>query len=428
MRFWIVKSSVHVCVDLDNEKQVDRFYKRIKKQYDWLSILHGELEMLIVIHSDFSLETAANHAVIMSKEWQQDPDWGKWDNEIDFWDKIKCLDNFFEENFSYISPVKIFPETVIPDDSDDTDKFFEQIDYHNGVGFQGIISDVVQIATGIQANPSMQSTPLPNSGTPSSLGGHGQQPPFVPILNSKTPPPKKSKKTRKKRGSIYEHDVDVILNELVDSVLRRDDVSYVFRMNDDSDDKNKVDNTLSQADVLDITATAANFAKYLKENYDKFKNAEPKNIANALTNRSNAWKNKKKTLDRMYGEKPPGLKDVCGGRVNDNAGTDESHGARAGTRQPHTLSVDGYNIDEDNRMECEDAVEQYLRACQFKMLNGEITPEQYRLDCAKMTPKSVAMWIRENVPEYKDKNLEKLTNGVKYSDKFRNKGYFLDDE
>ena len=200
--------------------------------------------------------------------------------------------------------------------------------------------------------------------------------------------PAKTKRPRKKRQSIYEHDVEVCLNELVDAAIGQGE-----------DKKQLLENI-----------TAAKFAEYLKEHCAKFKNTDAKNIANALTNRSDAWKNRNTILARMYGKEPPPLSDVCDVWTDDDD-TDDAGGGRTGTGLANALPTHGYNIVESSRMECEEAVEECFR--------------KYLLDGKKPLLNDVAQWINENIPEFKNKDIERIKNGVKYSDAWRNREQFF---
>ena len=205
--------------------------------------------------------------------------------------------------------------------------------------------------------------------------------------------PVRTRKPRKKRESQYEHDVEVCLNELVDAVINQ------------VEDEQKQ----TQLKVEEITATAMNFAKYLKENCAKFKNAEPKNIANSLTNRSDAWKKRKSILAKLYGKEPPPPDNLWEGWAND--GDDDAHETNADARIPHSRIKKGYSRVERGRIKCEDEVEECF--------------QKYFLDGKKPSLREVALWINENVPAFKDKDIERIKNGVAYSNAWINRAHYF---
>jgi len=191
--FWIVQSDVHAKIDLDDDKQADRYYKQIekycdKKQYDCLSIIQNGAEVLVVICPDGSIDAINNDKVVVNKGWRQDHDWDQWNDGIDFWDKVKRLDNFFKKTYRYVTLIKIVPESAIPEDSDDSDEFFERSACCTRTDFRGRIGDLVRMAKGIQTNPSVRSTPPPNPATSANS-------------SVAAPPSKTPKQNRKSRNS-----------------------------------------------------------------------------------------------------------------------------------------------------------------------------------------------------------------------------------
>jgi hypothetical protein len=145
MKFHIAANGNVKIIEFPDE-QIDKFYERIQHKYhDHLFIEQSETAISVLVVIDTSGDTVAaaeGLVAIMGKKWRQDGEWEQWNAKVNFWDKVKCLDGFFNEKFPYVSLIKIIPETAIPEDSYD---FFER------GGSNRLIEDIERIARVVQA-------------------------------------------------------------------------------------------------------------------------------------------------------------------------------------------------------------------------------------------------------------------------------------
>jgi hypothetical protein len=133
-------------VDLPDEL-LDNFYGRVQEKFkhnDHFTVSQGEAKILVVVVRDENkqLDAIINFNIDVEFPWREDPEWGKWDTEVDLWDKIKELDGFFEKKYRYVKTIKIYPESVIPAGSYD---FFERMGRSNSQ-----IGDIVKIARTVE--------------------------------------------------------------------------------------------------------------------------------------------------------------------------------------------------------------------------------------------------------------------------------------
>jgi len=207
MGFWIVVGDFNTKVDLPNEL-ADRFYARIRKKYvkdksgsDSFTITHDGVELLVVIRREnedidgiLALEkdgglTFNGDVVEVKLPWREDPEWGDWDTKTNFWDKINEVGGFFRK-YRYATIIKIYPETVVPDNCDESDDFFERGYRNSGTKLPGIFNELVGIAKAILDRH-------PDGGTPVTKSG--AQPNAAVAATSTTASPKKSRRNNPKR-------------------------------------------------------------------------------------------------------------------------------------------------------------------------------------------------------------------------------------
>ena len=134
MKHYIITKDCTAEFSLD-EGQIGKFYERIKrksrKNGDKTLVfpVDGSDERVLVVlyrSGKCSLESANNTLITdngVVEQWERDERYGCWDTIADIWDKIKCLDDYFRQNYSYITPIKIIPESVIPNEDDAPDAF-----------------------------------------------------------------------------------------------------------------------------------------------------------------------------------------------------------------------------------------------------------------------------------------------------------------
>ena len=206
--------------------------------------------------------------------------------------------------------------------------------------------------------------------------------------------PKNSPQTRK-RTSKYENAVENYLLHLVDAV-NKGDIS-----------PKSIEN-LTSGKVAEILHKNNEFITYKK------KGTENKASIGSIhqgVRRSKAWRSRNNMLKQADGSRPPGLKEAYG----DWKDTD--------TELPNGVS----KVD-CGREVYEEPVEEFLQILRNKFLIGKISSEEYGSTVAKLTLKAVAMWIKDNIPTFKDKGVETIEKGVKYCKAWINRGEILNVE
>ena len=162
---------------------------------------------------------------------------------------------------------------------------------------------------------------------------------------------------------------------------------------------------------------------------DKKRPTQARSIASALDHgRCEEWTDRHKIWKELSGTPPPRPRRMwdskpANKKIEDNE-DDNDGGKKAGSRSPLPNSRPGFNTVETGRIECNSAVEDYFLELNTSLDSGKIDYTQYRTLFDELTPLIVAEWIKENCPEFKDKGIEPLKNGVEYSDPWRDKRNF----
>jgi len=116
MECWI-ETEHHVALTCDlTDEQASAFYEWVKKNNRVLTFtLDGEgKQALVILYRDGSFEAFLDEQPQTTGELEQEDGYGDWDkNHTKLWDKIKCLNEFFEK-YHFFASVKIYPKSAVP--------------------------------------------------------------------------------------------------------------------------------------------------------------------------------------------------------------------------------------------------------------------------------------------------------------------------
>ena len=375
------------------EEQTDRFFKwaTTKKGSLHITLLGVEGRALVVLSCKSTLNAHLSPPY-SKEELKKEDGYGYWDrDDAKLWDNIKLLDDFFKK-YHYAISVKILPKSAMPDVDDFIEK--EQIRYEDlkdkDVMVTRFIAGYLRTAMRIRDfnKDETDDTSSENSDVSKPKG--------------KSPQSKKSKATQNNdRGeTIYDEGVKEFLRGLVEGV-----------------NKGK----LTSAEVEESLRNSERVAAFLVER-PEFKNKKnpttSRSIMSALDHgRCKDWANRD-GIWKEIGASPKRSRDAW-----DNNPTNET---KTGNKSPHPDCPHGFNVPETGRIECNSAVEDYFYALNVRLDSNEIDYTEYReLYYGRESLATAATWIQGNVPEFNDTNIEKIKNGVKYSDAWHNKKDFL---
>ena len=181
-----------------------------------------------------------------------------------------------------------------------------------------------------------------------------------------------------------------------------------------------IDKSLRNSDLV------SGFLAARPEFRDKKNPTRARSIASALDHgRCIEWTNRHDIWKEINGSPPSRLHKIWDQKpANKIQDEEDGNNTKAGSRSPHPNSRPGFNVVETGRIECNSAVEDYFLELNTRLDSGEIDYTQYRTLFDELTPLDVAEWIKENFPEFKDKGIEPLKNGVEYSVPWREKRNF----